>query len=235
MGRHYGSDTKTSIELQKAKDAAKVRHDLFRKIINAVVPVVCISFLVFLIIFNIKVVCPDAEKQTEEATKQIESLRAEIKTIMEDKDINKIYIDPVTNNVHEAAATVCELQNKLSEYYYVTQKGNKKIEKVYGDALLSYGNYVSNMKRDIWADRFIDRYIKTTDTADEAPYIWVCDSDFTYEGSKTSVSWVCYDKSDTNKRNILSVVYADYDATTGIFTNVFQVMDKHASESLNRA
>ena len=173
--------------------------------------------------------------QTEEATKQIESLRAEIKTIMEDKDINKIYIDPVTNNVHEAAATVCELQNKLSEYYYVTQKGNKKIEKVYGDALLSYGNYVSNMKRDIWADRFIDRYIKTTDTADEVPYIWVCDSDFTYEGSKTSVSWVCYDKSDTNKRNILSVVYADYDATTGIFTNVFQVMDKHASESLNRA
>ena len=61
------------------------------------------------------------------------------------------------------------------------------------------------------------------------------DSDFIYQGNKTTVSWILYARSDENRKQPLSMVFADYDNTSGVFTNLRQWMDNHASESTKRA
>ena len=234
MARHYGADTQTSKELQHKRESSAERKRKFLKIANIAVPIVSLCLLVSFIVFSFKVTIPETSDKIDATKSQIDEVIREISEI-DNSDDNIVYVDPITNNAASAVKSVCDLQNQLSEYYYAAALDESGISKSYGSILLSYNNYVNNMKGVVWSDRFSDRYISLKNNSEVCPYVWVCDSDFIYQGNKTTVSWILYARSDENRKQPLSMVFADYDNTSGVFTNLRQWMDNHASESTKRA
>lgn len=234
MARYYGSDTQTSRDIQQKRESSAEKKRILLKIANIVVPIVCLCFLVSFMVFSLKVTVPEASDAIDETKAKIDAVNAEISEIEKSKE-NVVYVDPIVNNAASAVKSVCDLQNQLSEYYYAAALDESGISKSYGDILLSYNNYVGNMKGTVWSDRFSDRYLSLNNSSEMCPYVWTCDSDFIYQGNKTTVTWILYDKSDENRRKPISMVFAEYDNTTGIFTNLRQWLDSHGSESMKRA
>ncbi len=231
MAKIYGANTEAGRQLQKQREAeqqAKIRR---AKIVNRVVIIGCAVICVAVILLNIFVSKPATEeniKSTENAVAAAQKKRDDIKERV-DTGADIEYIDPAMGNAGKTVKEICDLQNKLAEYDYESTFSGNSISKDYGDILLQYSGLTGGSK-DVWTHAMSEEQIRALKnekgddiTSQGCPYVWVCDNDFTYEGSSLTVVFLCYEKSDTEHDKLLSLVSGKYDEQTHTVTDIVQI------------
>ena len=239
MAKVYGANTKAGRQLQEQREAEQREKIRKIKVINKAVIIGCAMVSAAVILADVFIIKPATEDSIEATEKTItvtQKKRDDIKQRV-DTGADIKYIDPAIGNAGETVKKICELQNKLAEWDYEATFNKMGISKDYGDTLLEYSDLTSGSK-DVWTHDMSEEHIRIlkndknnkVTVLSGCPYVWTCDCNFTYEGSSLTVVFLCYDKSDTEHKNPLSLVSGKYDEQTHTVTDIVQIKYYEDSE-----
>jgi hypothetical protein len=145
-----------------------------------------------------------------------------------------VFVDSITpieaKSLTEMCDTLSDLQTRISQLFYTSFYMNDGIvSKEQGDLILESRNYISTKVPDVWAKDMIEEYItshakdkdqKYKNVPDDAPFIWVCDCDYTYSvfSDNIKVVWRCVSK--TNNDVVYAIAVGNYSVDQNLIVNL---------------